>query len=133
MKQLIGAVLGLLFGIVLLVLGFVQKNKQDNYTETTAEIVQIDIEPGAGDESDTYHVFVKYTVDGMEYKEELDESRSSYRVGDTVKIKYNPKDPSDLTASGRWAMVICFIIGGIMTLGFGAYLCFGAFYIFKRN
>ena len=51
MKQLILAISGLIFGIILIVFGFVQKHKQSDYTETTAEITEITVEAGTGDDS----------------------------------------------------------------------------------
>ena len=116
MKQLILAISAFIFGIILIVLGFVQKHKQSDFTETTAEITEITVEAGAGDESDTHHVYVKYTVDGREYNEELDEYSSKYKVGKSVKIKYNPEDPADITASGKVPMIICFVFG-IISIG----------------
>lgn len=132
LKQLLGAIIGLIMGIILIVCGFYNKNKQDNYTETTAVITKIDIEEGVGDESDTYNIFVKYTVDDKEYNEKLDESSSSYSVGDEVKIKYNPSDPTDITSSSKWIVLICFIAGALLTLGSGLYLGIGLYYVVKK-
>ncbi len=132
MKQLIGTIIALVFGIVLIVLGFVTKHKQSDYTETTATITNIETEPGAGDEADSHRVFVKYTVDGKEYNEELDNYKSSYSVGDTIKVKYNPENPSDVTSSGYFVVIILFVIGGILTLGSGIYLIAGTFFLFKK-
>ena len=133
MKQLILAISGLIFGIILIVLGFVQKHKQSDYTETTAEITEITVEAGTGDDSDTHHVYVKYTVDGKEYNEELDEYSSKYKVGKSVKIKYNPDNPADITSSGNIPMIICFVSGILLTLGSGIFLGAGAYYVFKKQ
>ena len=132
MKQLIGAVTALVLGIILIVFGFVSRHKQNDYTETDAVITNIETEPGTGDESDTHRVFVKYTVDGKEYNEELDSYKSSYRIGDTIKVKYDPADPGNVTSSGFFIVIILFVIGGILTLGSGIYLIAGAFFLFKK-
>ncbi len=133
MNKIIGSVIGLILGIILLFCGFITRVKVNTYTETEAEITKIEFEAGAGDESDTYHNFVKYTVDGKEYNVEMDDKSSGYSVGDKVKIKYNPSDPGDTTTASNLLVILLFVGGALMTLGFGIYLAAGFYFAFLRK
>ena len=71
------------------------------FKKTTATIVSIkedpDYIPDPDVENDVQHIImVKYTVDGKEYNTRLDSDSATYKVGGTVEIHYDPKDPARL-------------------------------------
>lgn len=81
------------------------------FVGTTATITAVDTVPSETyDEEQTYEVTVEYTVDGVKYTEKLDSYSPSYKVGKTVKIQYDPNDPS-VIHSGRGIGIYFFIIG----------------------
>ncbi len=63
--------------------------------KTEAEIVSIvEIPSSFADEAPDHEVTVTYTVDGKTYTEKLDYYSGSFKVGKTIKIMYDPADPS---------------------------------------
>ena len=86
---------------------------------TVATITEIERDTDYDDE-DTYTVYVKYTVDGVEYEGALDYYSAFMRVGDKVKILYLPDNPNRMVSSGSHAALIAvLIIFGAGTIGFG--------------
>lgn len=70
------------------------------FVKTTATIIDIERNDGAGDASDTFTPTVEYTVNGKTYTEQLDESSASYKVGKTISVRYDPNDPSVVHGDG---------------------------------
>lgn len=118
-------------GIILIVFGivmFIINTKNENYIETEAVIVKADlVEPEHYDMDGntveaTYKVFVKYTVDGTEYNEELGDLSGTFRINEKMIIYYNPDDPSQITQtkSKIIPLIIVFVgcaslIGGVLS------------------
>ena len=88
----------IIFGIIM----FVINNKHKDYIETEAVVSSAELAQEAYTDVDgnyveaTYRVFVKYSVDGKEYNQELGEL-SGYKKGDKITIAYDPKDPSQIS------------------------------------
>ena len=66
----------LLGGLLFLVSGVIKYTQVTGYPQTNAMITQIDWEPGVGEESDKYTVYVRYSVGGTTY-----DSTSSGQAG----------------------------------------------------
>ena len=64
----------------------------------------------------TYKVFVKYTVDGKEYNEELGDLSGTYRINEKMTIYYNPDDPSQITQTKSKIIPIVMIALGCVSL-----------------
>ena len=111
--NLVVAVL-LLGGLLFLVSGLIKFSQINNYPQTNAMITQIEWEPGAGEESDKYTVYVRYSVGGTTYDQQLDNYKSSYREGQTITIRYNPEKPTTITAVGPVAATIITAFGGVV-------------------
>ena len=58
-------------------------------------------------------VYVKYSVDGKNYEEELGELSGSYKEGEKMTIYYNPENPSEITQTTSLVLPIVMIVGGI--------------------
>lgn len=91
------------------------------YEKTTATIVSIkedpDYIPDPNNENDVSHIItVKYKVNGREYSTRLDSDSPSYKVGGTVDIRYDPKDPLKIT-SGMGFGLYLMIVGGVILIG----------------
>ena len=90
------------------------------YADGTATIISIEEDPDYIPDADTsgdvqYIVTVKYTVDGKDYTRTLDSYSPSYKVGGTVDIKYDPKNPEKIT-SGFGFGIYLMIAGGVILL-----------------
>ena len=84
-------------GLILIIFGvimFVINHNNQNYIEIEAVVSNVEvlqeeyIDADGNRVEETYRVNVKYTVDGKEYEEKL-ENVSKYNVGDKMTIYYN--------------------------------------------
>lgn len=114
-------------GIVLLVFGivmFVTNKNNQNYvqgeaTVISAELAEEEYTDSEGNHFDaTYTIVVKYTVDGKDYKTVLGDL-PGYKVGDKMKIFYNPDDPSQITQSKSMIVPIIIAAAGLAVLAGG--------------
>jgi len=114
-------------GVLFIVLGAMNGTKQKSYTETQAVISHIASEYDATDGSTDYTVYVTYTVDGKEYTDiPLDSYHAGMNEGDTVAIKYNPNNPSEIITAGSLTKLI--MIGfGVLVILVGVVLFFKRF------
>lgn len=123
MKKILTLVIALaciIIGIIIMVSYF---NAQKTQTaETTAIVIRIDSELELDTdnyETRYYTPVVKYTVNGVEYEEQLPNSKTTnsaeYKKGQEVTIKYNPDNPSELSSKGDSGG----LIGGIAFIAFG--------------
>ena len=103
-------------GILFVCIGFNQNNKVDTFKEVNATITNIDVQYGVGEETNQYTVLVKYTVNGKEYEEEIDNYKASYKVGDEITVKYNPDKPEEVTAMSKGGLALYIAIGAIAAL-----------------
>lgn len=78
----------------------------EGYTDTDGEYVQ-----------PTYDVTVKYTVNDQEYENVLS-NVGEYKVGDKLKIYYDPSDPNQITQTISLVLpIILMAAGGVMLVG----------------
>lgn len=111
-------------GIFLIVFGvfmFIVNDKNKDYIKTEAVVSNMELVQDAytdenGDTVEaTYNVYVKYTVDGTEYNEELGEA-SNLKEGEKITIYYNPDDPTKITQTTSLILPIVIIAGGCCSL-----------------
>ena len=111
-------------GIILIVFGvimFMINKENQNYIEIEAAVSKTELAEEAHYDNDnnyveaTYIVYVKYTVDGKEYDEELGEL-SGYKKDQKVTIYYNPQDPSKITQTKSLILPIVFVVAGVVSL-----------------
>ena len=109
-------------GVILIVFGtvlFVMNSKNQNYVQVESTVTKIELAEEAYTDADgnqvdaTYDATVKYTVEGKDYETTLN-NVGKYKVGEKVKIYYNPKDPSQVTMTKSVILPIAIIIGGIV-------------------
>ena len=110
-------------GIVLIIFGIVLAgivNRRSTYPKVDATVTRADLYEEEHYEGETfvdatYRVFVKYTVNGTEYEEELG-IIPEIKPGTTVKLDYNPKDPTDISQPTSPVIPIVMIAGGAAAL-----------------
>ena len=84
------------------------------YKETTAEITRFESKMSSDDAFTTY---VSYVVDGKTYDNvDCGQYSSTYYVGKTIKIYYDPNDPGVIVADSIILEVI-FLACGVLCLG----------------
>ena len=105
-KRVLLTLLAILAGLVFIGFGVFNLIQQGKYIETTAVVSNVDYEFDYVDEETDVEITVRYTVDGKEYESILNSTSTNYKVGDTLKIKYDPKDPSKvINASKSYAFI----------------------------
>ena len=107
--------------IVMSIFMFVMGNEHKDYIKTQAVVSKMELVEEATTDAEgndveaTYKVYVKYTVDGKDYEEELGEL-SGYEKGDKLDIVYNPKDPTQISQPSSVIFTICLLVGGIAAI-----------------
>ena len=111
-------------GIVLIVFSvflFISDNQNKDYIKTESTVSKTELVKEAtydnegNKEEATYRIFVKYTVDGKEYEQELGEMFER-TVGDKVTIVYDPSDPTKISQPSSPILNFALLIGGIAAL-----------------
>lgn len=108
-------------GLILIIFGifmFVINMKNQNYIKTNSTVIDVKQTQEAYLDADgnqieaEYSATVKYTVDGKEYTDTL-ENVGKHDIGDTMVIYYNPTDPSQITQTKSIILPIVIIAAGI--------------------
>ena len=87
------------------------------FVKTQATIVSIEVEDveTAGETEEEYKTTVEYTVDGTTYSQLLDSYSSSYAVGKTIEVLYDPKDPA-VVHGGDFMGIYCISVGMLILI-----------------
>ena len=108
--------IAVIFGIVFIAVGAIGLKQNATFTPTTATIESIEVEYGAGDESDTYKVIVTFTVDGKTYHSDLGHLSNGDYEGKEVNIMYNPEKPEEIITAGKTGPTIAIVLGAVCAL-----------------
>lgn len=111
----------LLVGLVFLFTGIGKAKKINVFPTAPAEIVDIEIIPGAADETDTYRVTVRYAVGGTIYESKTDDYKNGWQEGKQITVHYNPEKPQEIVTMSTGRAILIASIGGLFTL-IGAWL-----------
>lgn len=112
-------------GIILIVFGIIVSgisNTRKDYPQTDAVVSKAELYEEAHTEGDnhvdaTYTIYVRYTVDGKEYEQELG-VLPEMKPGTTVKIDYDPKDPTNISQPvGKILPIAMMAAGAAMLIG----------------
>lgn len=117
---IIFAFLGVTFIIAGIIVSAQTKSFLNKSEQTEAVISQIEADHYKmnGKRRINYDVWVKYTVEGIQYEELLNYYSSSMCAGDIITINYDPNDPSRILSSlGSTVIVLVFIpIGAVFSI-----------------
>lgn len=114
-------------GIIFIVFGIIMMNftrNADNFIRTDAVVTKAELVPEVhsgedAEPAEQYDVYIKYTVKGKEYETYLGEM-TGYKVGDKVKISYNPEDPEQIIQAGSNVITsLIFVAAGLLALAGG--------------
>lgn len=107
-------VIGLIAFVAGIYLTFFQGS---GFVKSEATIVSIEESEFSTEDNRQYDVTVRYTVDGKEYTGPLGNYSPSYKVGDSVKIKYNPENPADMHGDMPGFSIYVMVIGFVLFAG----------------
>lgn len=109
-------ILGIVFVGIAVMIHINDSNFKKNAMKTEATIIDIREYTDYDDEIE-HDVFIEYRVQGNVYNKELDYYSSSMRIGGSVTIYYDPKNPNDFVSEGASIGIIaCSIIGAIFAI-----------------
>ena len=99
---------------------FIDKN--DPFVEVTATVIDYDY---AGSEDGSAYTIYEYNVGGIDYKVYSSvKSTSLPAIGDTITLKYNPSNPTEVVFLNGSNYVVMFAGAGFVLAGiFGLFRC----------
>ena len=118
------------FGVIVIafgILGLIVNNKRLDFPETNAEVTGVELQNEGYYSGDTYneatyYLDIRYTVDGQEYETTIDQQPKK-EVGDTVRIDYDPSDPTQVGShTAAWfpyiiiAAGVAGVAGGVISI-----------------
>ena len=84
------------------------------FVKTDAVIISLD-ETESDDDGDTMYLpTVEYTVDGKTYTGVLDVASGSYKIGNTIKVQYDPADPSVVHSAGGFGIYLLGVSAAVL-------------------
>ena len=119
MKKLLAALLLIAGGVVFLVMGGISMKEINHYPQVSAVVshIQRDWVPDSdGYDHEEIKIFVTYTVDGKEYTEELQNTKTDLNKGDSITVYYNPENPKEVSGATKGGMALQFAVGGVLLL-----------------
>ena len=115
-------------GIILIVVGiFMLSFKTENFVKTmgTVTAVQEDLDT---DQNKVYDVSFTYTVGGTEYSNTFEDLSDPCKVGDAIKVFYNPENPEQISNTRIAGFVPLILMGvGVLACVFGLFKTVKAF------
>ena len=127
-KKLLAVLLLLAGGAVFIVFGFVSLKEMREFRQTPAVVADVQTEwvpDGEGGDTQQITIFVTYTVDGKEYTEQLQNTKTNLKQGERITVLYNPEDPTQVSGATRGIVAIQFCAGALLALaGLGTLVAF---------
>ena len=118
-KKLLAVLLPVAFGVVFIVFGATSMKEMREYKPIPAVVSHIEREwtpNGDGTDTEEIRIFVTYTVDGKEYTEQLQNTKTNYQQGDEITVLYNPEDPTEVSGATKGIATIQFVAGAALVL-----------------
>jgi len=96
-------------------------NYKNNSIEASAAVTDVTSYTDS-DYNETYRVYVRYSVNGVEYNGSYSVSDNSpvKSPGDSVKIRYAPDNPGKVLRKGNMFKIVMFMIFGVLFFSLGA-------------
>jgi len=90
-------------------------NKNDPFIEVTATVIDYEY---TGPEEDGAYIIYEYNVNGVSYKVSSNiKSTNLPTIGDTLTIKYNPNNPTEVVFLNGTNRVVMFVGVGFIIIG----------------
>lgn len=129
---LLMALLAVVAGVVFVISGIHTLLNKDLYDSTVTAVIVDAVEEWDYSDPDSSRLittyYIDYTVGGQKFEHvESPESDSSMKIGDTVEILYQSKDPSKISAKNITTGAVIFIAAGAVVALGGAFSAIRAF------
>lgn len=118
-KKLIGSVIALVAGIVFIVFGCISMKEIKKFVPVDAVVSHVQREwvpDDEGFEQEELTFFVTYTVDGQEYTEQLQNTKTSLEKGDQITVRYNPENPKEVSGATTGIAAVQIAFGSLFAL-----------------
>ncbi|MBQ7637354.1 MAG: hypothetical protein IJS90_00450 [Clostridia bacterium] len=115
----IAPIIGVVGGIIFIFMGFriLKEIKSFPQIEVVVDEVSHDSHIDTdGTVVNETNVFVTYTIDGESYREVLQSASGKLKKGDTVKVYYDPDDPTYVSAATKGSAYICMGVGALFAI-----------------
>ncbi|MBR4727926.1 MAG: DUF3592 domain-containing protein, partial [Clostridia bacterium] len=102
LKKLIAVLILLAGGAVFIAFGAISFKEMREFKPVPAVVSHIEREwtpNGDGTDTENITIIVTYTVDGQEYTEKLQNTKTNYKQGDEITVLYNPEDPTEVSGA----------------------------------
>ncbi len=119
-KKLIAVVLLVVGGVVFIIFGGISLKEIKHFTPVSAVVSHVEREwtpNGDGTDTEEITIFVTYTVDGREYNEELQNTKTNLKQGDQITVLYNPEDPTEVSGATKGIAALQMGFGAVLILG----------------
>ena len=119
-KKLIAIVLVMIGGVVFIIFGSITAKQMKTFIKVPAVVSHISREwtpDGDGGETEEIKIFVTYTVDGQEYTEELNNTKTNLKEGENITVLYNPEDPTEVSGASKGGVALQIGFGSLFLLG----------------
>lgn len=114
-------ILILIVGLFMIAFGaYIGLFQSHGYVKTTAVVTEVTEDTDGDPEEVTYIPTVSYTVDGKEYIAVLNTSVKENSVGEEIKVRYDPSDPTRVNADSPGLVIYLIAVGAALT-GFSVY------------
>lgn len=115
LKKFLGPIILLVAGIVFVVLGSVSLKQVKTFPQVQAVVTNVEtriVETEDGTDKDIT-AYVKYTIDGVEYNEILQNAPGNISENDEITVRYNPEKPTYVTGATKGSGTIQIAIGAV--------------------
>ncbi len=120
LKRFIAAVVLLAGGVVFIAMGARSLKEVDRFPKTEAVVARVEREwvpDSDGGDTEEISIFVTYTVDGKEYTERLNNTKTNLSEGDRITVHYDPDDPASVSGATKGMAAVYIVIGCALALG----------------
>lgn len=105
---LIFLIIGIIYTSLSAVFTAININIRNTCISVKAEIIDFEVYRGSDNDKHTKTV-VKYVADGKEYTDKMNSYNSSWDIGDSVDVYYNPDNPKEI--KNEMPVVLCLVFG----------------------
>lgn len=117
-RKLIACILILVAGVVFIVFGCISFKEVKTFPEVSAVVTRVDKEivDNGEDHSEEITAYVRYTVDGKEYNEILQNHSGNIAENDQITVRYNPEKPEYVTGATKGSGTLQLVVGIVLCI-----------------
>ena len=106
-------------GLLFVALGFVNLHQMKAFVKVPAVVSSVEYVDSYDADGTTTQVEIKvqYRVDGQLYEELLSFTKTNLNVGDHITVRYNPKNPHEVSGASKGGAALYFAVDGVFTAG----------------